>query len=210
MREGMPVTPEALLAEMDHYGIHEALVLDALAVEVNPRAGNQRLLEFTRPHPRLHPAWVGLLPTSHELLPPEELVARMREAGAKLLCACISSTSSKPTPVGLGVELCWAVEEASVPSPLPKSRLGRLAKMTRRRGATWCACAGAFPIAGRCHRKPRLGAARRLFRHDLSRICNLDLHVATQSLELLVQDSALSGSLELSTSRRCPGSHSCN
>jgi predicted TIM-barrel fold metal-dependent hydrolase len=84
-RPGQPVTPEALLAEMDHYGIQEALVLDALAVEANPRAGNALLLELTRPHPRLHPAWVGLLPSSRELAPPAELVAQMRAAGVGAL-----------------------------------------------------------------------------------------------------------------------------
>ena len=41
---GQPETAAELLAAMDHYGIHEALVLDALAKEANPRAGNERIL----------------------------------------------------------------------------------------------------------------------------------------------------------------------
>ncbi len=82
---GQPETAAELLAAMDHYGIHEALVLDALAKEANPRAGNERILERTREHPRLHPAWAGLAPHSRELPPPDELVARMREEGVGAL-----------------------------------------------------------------------------------------------------------------------------
>ena len=85
MVPGQPVTPEALLAEMDHYGIDEALVLDSLGVDVNPRAGNERILDFTRPHPRLHPAWIGLAPASRELAPPDEMLARMRTEGVGAL-----------------------------------------------------------------------------------------------------------------------------
>ncbi len=84
-REGQPITPEALLAEMDHFGIHEALVLDALAAEANPAAGNRRIVELTRNHPRLHPAWAGLMPQTKELPPPRDLVAEMREQGVGAL-----------------------------------------------------------------------------------------------------------------------------
>lgn len=85
LAEGQPETAEDILAAMDHYGIHEALVIDALAKEANPRAGNERILERTREHPRLHPAWAGLMPHSHELPPPAELVARMRADGVGAL-----------------------------------------------------------------------------------------------------------------------------
>ncbi|MGD9497925.1 MAG: amidohydrolase family protein, partial [Armatimonadota bacterium] len=85
LAQGQPETAEELLAAMDHYGIHEALVLDALAKEANPRAGNERILERTRNHPRLHPAWAGLPPQSRELPPPAELVARMRDEGVGAL-----------------------------------------------------------------------------------------------------------------------------
>ncbi|NLO06423.1 MAG: amidohydrolase family protein [candidate division WS1 bacterium] len=83
--EGLPETPEQILAAMDHAGIHEALVVDALAMEANPLAGNERLLATVRNHPRLHPAWCGLMSASRELPPPDELVARMREEGVGAL-----------------------------------------------------------------------------------------------------------------------------
>jgi hypothetical protein len=77
----LPHTPERLLTEMDHFGIHEALVLDSMSQSTNPMAGNQRILEVTADQPRLHPAWGLLLPHSRELPPPAELVSQMREHG---------------------------------------------------------------------------------------------------------------------------------
>ena len=85
LTEGQPETAEQLLAAMDHFGIHEALVLDALAKEGNPRAGNGRILARTADHPRLHPAWAGLPAVSGEMPPPDELVAQMREEGVGAL-----------------------------------------------------------------------------------------------------------------------------
>jgi hypothetical protein len=88
MHEGQPETPEDLLSAMDHFGIHEALVLDPLGVEANPMAGNERILWRTKDHPRLHPAWTGLMTHSRELPPPRELVTRMREEGVGALFLC--------------------------------------------------------------------------------------------------------------------------
>ncbi|MEW6359052.1 MAG: amidohydrolase family protein [Planctomycetota bacterium] len=79
MADGTPETPEAILAEMDHFGIHEALMVDYLSRESSPMAGNLRIIERTKNHPRLHPAWVGLMTHSRELPPPKDLVAQMRE-----------------------------------------------------------------------------------------------------------------------------------
>ena len=83
--EGEPERAGELLSAMDHFGIHEALVLDPLAVEANPMAGNRRIVERTKGHPRLHPAWAGLMTHSRELPPPRELVAEMRELGVGAL-----------------------------------------------------------------------------------------------------------------------------
>lgn len=85
MCEGQPETAEALLSAMDHFGIHEALALDPLAVEADPMAGNERILEKTKGHPRLHPAWAGLMTHSRELPPPNQLVAQMRQLGVGAL-----------------------------------------------------------------------------------------------------------------------------
>ncbi|NLO73767.1 MAG: amidohydrolase family protein [candidate division WS1 bacterium] len=210
MREGMPVTPEALLAEMDHYGIHEALVLDALAVEVNPRAGNQRLLEFTRPHPRLHPAWVGLLPTSHELLPPEELVARMREAGVGALYLFYQQYSLPLEDWALE-SLLEPLEEASVPVFLcPNRALG----VWRDDETPW------GDVVRLCRRFPRLPVVATEYRvygglraaYSAMSLCpNLHLDLTSwwlhKSLEFLVQEfgaERIVWSSQLPV--RCPGS----
>ncbi|MCC7261878.1 MAG: amidohydrolase family protein [Candidatus Latescibacteria bacterium] len=72
-------TAADLLAEMDHYGIGEALVLDCLSRENHPADGNQRVLELTRLNPRLRPAWAALPAFGEdEQPPPEELLAQMR------------------------------------------------------------------------------------------------------------------------------------
>ena len=80
-----PVTPEGVLRTMDHYGIHEALVLDNLAIEYHAVDGNARILALTEGHPRLHPAWVALPPGSRETPSGRELVARMAERGVRAL-----------------------------------------------------------------------------------------------------------------------------
>jgi len=79
--EGQPTTVAALLETMDHFGIHEALVLDSLCLANNPKAGNARILRQTQGQPRLHPAWAYLLPHTRELLPPAEFVEQMRRCG---------------------------------------------------------------------------------------------------------------------------------
>jgi predicted TIM-barrel fold metal-dependent hydrolase len=80
-----PVTAPDLLATMDHYGIHEALVLDSLAVECHAVDGNRRVLELIESQPRLQPAWVGLPPGSREMASGRELVAQMSEQDVRAL-----------------------------------------------------------------------------------------------------------------------------
>jgi len=71
-------TANDLLAEMDHYGIAEALVVDSLSREHHPLAGNRRILEVTSGQPRLHPAWVALPPGTDEQGEPAEMLDQMR------------------------------------------------------------------------------------------------------------------------------------
>jgi predicted TIM-barrel fold metal-dependent hydrolase len=80
--EGGQHTIEDLLAEMDHFGVSEALVLDCLSRENHPADGNQRVAELTKDHPRLHPAWAAL-PTGapDEQPPPDEFIEAMRRNG---------------------------------------------------------------------------------------------------------------------------------
>ena len=76
---GWPTSAAELLADMDHHGVAEVMVVDCLARENHPADGNARVLEVCRGNPRLHPGW-ALLPTgpADEQIPPEELVAVLR------------------------------------------------------------------------------------------------------------------------------------
>ncbi len=74
---------EDLLAEMDHLGIAEALVCDTLSRELDPRAGNPRVLTTCTEQPRLHPAWSLAPPVQSLPCPLAELPAQMAAAGVR-------------------------------------------------------------------------------------------------------------------------------
>ncbi|MBL4701652.1 MAG: amidohydrolase family protein [Phycisphaeraceae bacterium] len=57
---GQLESAEQLLAEMDHYGIAESMVLHAMGRQNHPIDGNREVLKVTANHPRLHPAWTAL------------------------------------------------------------------------------------------------------------------------------------------------------
>ncbi|MCC7495384.1 MAG: amidohydrolase family protein [Fimbriimonadaceae bacterium] len=82
---GQPQSVADLLAEMDHYGVAEALVLDCLSRENHPAEGNPRIVELLRAEPRLHPAWSAVPAGTDEQPPPAALVAAMRAAGVGAL-----------------------------------------------------------------------------------------------------------------------------
>ncbi|MBD3181544.1 amidohydrolase family protein [Candidatus Poribacteria bacterium] len=79
MSGDQPETADEIISLMDHFCIHESLVIDVLSRETNPMAGNRRIVERTKDHTRLHPAWAVLMTQSQELPPPKELVAQMQE-----------------------------------------------------------------------------------------------------------------------------------
>lgn len=111
---GQPNTPQRLLAAMDHFGIHEAMVVDTVSMATNPKAGNRRILEVVRDYPRLHPAWAGVFTHARELPAPRDLVAQMREEGVAALYLFYKHFD---LPLeGFAVDdLCAALEEERVP-----------------------------------------------------------------------------------------------
>ena len=78
LREGGLHTPADLLAEMDHHGIAEALVMDPIGCEQHPQAGNERVLSVTQHQTRFHPAWSAIPPGAGEQPDPEALVEAMQ------------------------------------------------------------------------------------------------------------------------------------
>ena len=80
LQEGGLHTAAELLAEMDHFGIAEAMVLDCLSRENHPADGNLRVLDVTAHSPRLHAAWAALPPgTPDEQPAPRRLVDAMKQ-----------------------------------------------------------------------------------------------------------------------------------
>lgn len=114
MPEGQPETVDEIIDAMDHFGIHEALVVDVLSREANPKAGNERIIERVKTHPRLHPAWAGLMPQSRELPPPRELVDQMRELGVGALFLFYGQYDIRLEDWGVDA-LLEALAEARVP-----------------------------------------------------------------------------------------------
>ncbi len=89
LAEGGPQSVDDLLADLDHHGVAEALVVDCLSRENHPAEGNGRILERLAAQPRLHPLWAALPTGADEGLPsPGAWVDRLREVGvgAVLLC----------------------------------------------------------------------------------------------------------------------------
>jgi predicted TIM-barrel fold metal-dependent hydrolase len=79
---GTPITPQALLAEMDRFGIAEALVYHAMGMDGFPPEGNERLMREIEGYSRLYPCWV-LLPNTGEMPSPAQLVQEMRARGVR-------------------------------------------------------------------------------------------------------------------------------
>lgn len=73
-------TVEDLLADMDHHGIAEALVVHSLSRETHPLLGNPRALEAVSASDRLHAAWAAVHPVARDdQPPPEQLLEQMHQ-----------------------------------------------------------------------------------------------------------------------------------
>ncbi|MEM3027143.1 MAG: amidohydrolase family protein [Candidatus Bathyarchaeia archaeon] len=74
---------EELLAEMDYYGIAEALVYHARQRDDSPVVGNEILIEAIKPYPRLHGVLAILPLQTGELGSQEEILERMKKHGVR-------------------------------------------------------------------------------------------------------------------------------
>lgn len=77
----VPWKREALLADMQHAGIHGALVYHWLAREYDPGYGNRQVMDAVAGHERLLPCWVLLPHHSGEMPPAADVVAQMQAQG---------------------------------------------------------------------------------------------------------------------------------
>lgn len=176
-----PCTPAQLVEEMDHFGIHEALVLDSMSVFTNPRKGNQRILEWTHDEPRLHPAWALLLPSSQELPPPEKLVRQMHDAGVGAVWLFYRHFL-------LPLE-DWALDEML--APLAEARVPVFFSPDSNLESYWCDATDWHSVVALCRRFPTLPviiSENRIYRSQRALFAALDacpnLHVDISALWL--------------------------
>jgi predicted TIM-barrel fold metal-dependent hydrolase len=78
---GLALTPEALEAELRHFGIARVLAHHALAREYAPAEGNRALLQDRRPW--LEPCWVVMPHHTGEVPPPARLLREMAAADVR-------------------------------------------------------------------------------------------------------------------------------
>jgi predicted TIM-barrel fold metal-dependent hydrolase len=79
----VPWKVASLLDDMEHAGIHGALVWHWLAREYAPTYGNDVLLKETAEEERLLPCWVLVPHHAGEMAPGPEVVAEMQEGGVR-------------------------------------------------------------------------------------------------------------------------------
>ena len=153
-RPGQPETPEQLLSVMDHYGIHEALVVDTLSAATDPLAGNRRIVERAAEHPRLHPAWVTLMSGSREMPAPAGMVAQMREHGVGALLLFYQQFDVSLDSWGVD-DLCAELEQHRVPlflCPQTVRQAGRIDATDWRNVVRICQAFPELPVVVTEHR----------------------------------------------------------
>ena len=131
-RLGRPAIPEGrifltadeLLAELEYFGIAEAVVTHQAALDGAVPLGNELVMKELEGHPNLHPCW-ALLPSYTDEMPPEpELVKQMLDQGVKMarlspdknwiefkdwaLGELFAALEGQPIPLMVDVdEICW-------------------------------------------------------------------------------------------------------
>jgi predicted TIM-barrel fold metal-dependent hydrolase len=118
-----PWSVEHLLADMDHHGVAEAIVLDCLSAESSPADGNPRIVDLVSNEPRLHPAWVALPPGTDELPAPQEMLRQMREHKVVALYL-FPNQHAYPLADWCVDELLAPMEEARVPVFITPDEVG--------------------------------------------------------------------------------------
>lgn len=118
-----PCSVELLLADMDHHGVAEAIVLDSMSMESAPKDGNSRISEVVKNEPRLHPAWVALPPGTDEMPAPDDMLRQMREQKVVALYLAPNQFAF-PLTYWCVDELLAPCEEASVPLFITPDEVG--------------------------------------------------------------------------------------
>ncbi len=115
-------TAGALVRELDHFGINEAVVAHA-AAQHNPIVGNRLLMQAIADHPRLYPCWTLAPFTVDEQRRPAALVDMMRAHNVRMVRLAHSRTGAYKGPPRVWAcgELLEALERARIPVLLNES-----------------------------------------------------------------------------------------
>ncbi len=116
-REGHYWTADDLLAEMDFFGIDEALVYHGLAAEYDLDYGNRQLRDALCNRPRLHPCYVMALPPYGPPTPVDTIVSQALRGGVKAVRFFWGGPFSNLTVLDLDTlgDLFAAVERHRIP-----------------------------------------------------------------------------------------------
>ena len=141
----VPWSASDLLADMEHAGIHGALVWHWLAREYDPGYGNAVLLEETAGNDRLIPCWVLLPHHAGEMAPGPKVVAEMQERGVR---------AAKMFPRRHGYRFCEevcgeifsALEAAQIPLLIDVGRYGEDQQATMAEVAAVCVQNPGLPV----------------------------------------------------------------
>jgi hypothetical protein len=122
---GHPDTVKKLEAELEYFGIADAVVCHARAVERNLDIGNQTIVEELAGHDTLHPAWVIPMHTAIDYPEPERFVDEMLASGVRAVRVWPPPYHGYlADPWALG-PLWHALAERRVPVLVSASDLGR-------------------------------------------------------------------------------------
>lgn len=110
----VPWKTESLLSDMEHVGIHGALVWHWTAREYDPSFGNRKLLEEIAGRDRLYPCWVLLPHHAGEMPRGSDLVGEMIEHGVRAAKMFPRRHHYRFDEAVCG-ELFTALEEAEIP-----------------------------------------------------------------------------------------------
>lgn len=141
----VPWKTSSLLADMEHAGIHGALVWHWLAREYAPTYGNDVLMEEVSQSDRLLPCWVVVPHHAGEMAPGPEVVAEMQERGVR---------AAKMFPRRHGYRFCEetcgllfeALEAASIPLLIDVGRYGDDQQATLAEVSEVCARHPGLPV----------------------------------------------------------------
>ena len=141
----VPWRVDDLLEDLEHTGIHGALVWHWLAREYAPAYGNEAVLEETAAHDRLFPCWVLIPHHTGEMAPGAEVVAEMQRRGVRAAKMFPRRQGYRFNEAVCG-ELFSALEAAEIPLLIDVGHYGDDQQATLDEVAAVCSAHPGLPV----------------------------------------------------------------